>query len=268
MDEDWFRKRVVYTVPGMDEVEVLREIVYREVDGEGLPMDVYLPPRLRPDERRAGVVLIHGGPVPRMPGRSIKNLGVFLSYGELLAASGLVAVMFDHRFHAFADLAGSAANIAAAIAFAGQQAERFHLDADRLCLWAFSGGGSFLAPALRERPEHVRCLVAFYAALDLRPLAPRISDVPIEVLESYSPVACFTAEPFAGPPLLVARAGQDQPWLNATIDDFVRAALSANAPLDLLNHPSGRHGFDILDDHPRTHEILARTVEFVRTHTA
>jgi dienelactone hydrolase len=70
------------------------------------------------------------------------------------------------------------------------------------------------------------------------------------------------------PPLLIARAGRDHPFLNASLDRFVERALASNATLDLLTHPQGRHGFDILDDQPRTREILTRTLDFLKTHLA
>ncbi len=53
--------------------------------------------------------------------------------------------------------------------------------------------------------------------------------------------------------------------MNAGIDRFVEQALAANACLDVLNHPTGRHGFDILDDDARSREIIARAVEFLRS---
>jgi hypothetical protein len=46
----------------------------------------------------------------------------------------------------------------------------------------------------------------------------------------------------------------------------VQEALAANATLDFANHPQGRHGFDILDDDERSHEIIARAAAFVKTH--
>ncbi len=70
------------------------------------------------------------------------------------------------------------------------------------------------------------------------------------------------------PPMLVARAGLDSPSLNATIARFVDAALAGGAVLDLLNHPGGRHGFDILDDDERTKQIIRRTIAFLRDHLA
>ena len=47
-------------------------------------------------------------------------------------------------------------------------------------------------------------------------------------------------------------------------DRFVQEALARNAPIDVLNHPEGRHGFDILDDDDRSREVIARTLEFLR----
>ena len=64
--------------------------------------------------------------------------------------------------------------------------------------------------------------------------------------------------------LLVARTGLDHPWLNAGTDRFVQEALARGATLDLLNHPNGRHAFDILDDDARTKEILRRALDFLR----
>jgi len=67
-------------------------------------------------------------------------------------------------------------------------------------------------------------------------------------------------------PILIARAGLDNPVLNGGVDRFVQEALSKNASLDLCNHPTGHHGFDILDDNDRSREIIKRTIEFIRTH--
>jgi len=265
-DQDMFTKPIVYAVPGMDAVDVRRNVVYRRLeDGTELTLDVYSPPGLVEDERRPGVVLIHGGPVPVEAWPTVKDWGVFTSYGRLLAASGLIGVTFNHRYVKMQQIDESQANIEAAFAFVRGQANAFHLDADRLAAWAFSGGGSFLGPLLTAPPAWLRCLVSYYAILDLRPVKDRIpGGLGDEALQRFSPAACLPAQGYDGPPILIARAGKDQPWLNATVDDFVHRALAANAPLDLLNHPQGQHGFDILDDDARTREILARTLDFLK----
>ena len=105
--EEMVRMRVVLTVPGMDAVRSGGALVYKTVGDELLHMDVYAPPG--PQRQRPVVVLIHGGPVPRLGAR---KMGVFVSYGELLAALGFVAVAFDHRFLAPERLADAACDVA------------------------------------------------------------------------------------------------------------------------------------------------------------
>jgi hypothetical protein len=42
------------------------------------------------------------------------------------------------------------------------------------------------------------------------------------------------------PPLLVVRAGQDDPALNRTIDEFVSAAKQRDLAVELVHQPDGR----------------------------
>jgi len=251
--------RIVAIVPGMDAVRVRRDVVYKEAaEGTPLHMDVYSapdPPRARP-----GVILIHGGPLPRT---GAKNMGVFVSYGELLAASGFVAVTFDHRFLGPDRLADAGADVADLLAHVRKSASTLGVDPERLALWAFSGGGPFLAAPLRERPAWLRAVVAYYAVLDLQQPPPGPDTVGPDVRQAFSPVHALGADATGAPPILVARAGLDDPWLNQGIDRFVQAAVAKGATLDLLNHPGGRHGFDILDDDARSRGIIRRTLGFL-----
>jgi acetyl esterase/lipase len=259
--EQLIRMEIVHRVPGMDEVVVRRDLAYAAPGGEPLGMDVYQPPHPSPD-RRPAVVMVHGGPIPRL---GAKNMGVFTSYGRLLAASGLVAVTFDHRFLGPDRLLDAAGDVEAAVRYVRGAAGALGVDGDRLALWVFSGGGPFLSFALRGAPPYVRAAVAYYAALDIREKAPGSTAVITdETRRDLSPAYHIEAERGAVAPVLVARAGLDQPFLNATIDRFVQAALAANVSLDAMNHAKGRHGFDILDDDPRSREIIARTVEFLK----
>jgi acetyl esterase/lipase len=261
--EEIVRLRIVHPIPAGTPARIREGVLYR---GEGAPehlMDVYLPAGAATPP--PAVVFVHGGPVPRMGAR---RLGVFVSYGELLAALGLAAVTFDHGFTAPERLPDAAADAAAALAHVRGHASELGLDGERLALWAFSGGGPLLSLGLRGEVGSLRALVAFYAALDLQQRPPGAHDVlGDEQRRDLSPLHHLVRAPSI-PPMLVARAGLDTPALNATIDRFVAAALARNAPLDLLNHPAGRHGFDILDDDARSRDIIARAVDFVRRHLA
>ncbi len=258
--EEMVRMRVVLSVPGMDAVRRTRGLVYKTAQGEPLQMDVYAPPG--PPGRRPAVLLVHGGPVPKIGARS---MGVFVSYGELLSASGFVAVAFDHRFLAPQRLADAASDVSDLVARVRADAASLGADPDRLALWAFSGGGPLLAGPLRERPAWLRAVVAYYAVLDLRQPPPGVdSGIGDDLRRAFSPVCSLEPGSPPIPPILVARAGLDHPWLNAGLDRFAQAAAERGVSLDLLAHPEGRHGFDILDDDERSRQIIRRTLDFLR----
>lgn len=258
--EEMIRMRVVLEVPGMDAVSARRNLEYKTADGRPLQMDVCTPAGAR--QPRPSVILIHGGPIPRL---GAKNMGVFVSYGELLAASGFTAVTFDHRFLAPGRLGDAAQDVTDLVAHVRANADTLGVDADRLALWAFSGGGPLLAPPLRARPPWLRAVVAYYAVLDLQQPPSGVEDgLGPDVRRTFSAVDALGDSAIDAPPVLVARAGLDHEWLAGGIDRFVQAAVSKGAALDLLNHPDGRHGFDILDDDVRSRQIIRRTLAFLR----
>lgn len=194
-----------------------------------------------------------------------KNTGVFVSYGELLAASGLKAVTFGHRLTAPGALPDAAADVQDLVAHVRAQADALGIDADRLAVWVFSGGGPLLSPFLKDAPPYVRAIVSYYAIQDLEGLPPEaLPGLDADTRRRFSPLAQLAAST-STPPILVARAGRDDAVFNDTIDRFVQEALRRNVALEVMNHPSGRHAFDILDDDPRSREVIGRTIEFLKT---
>ena len=264
--KEFVNKRIVYPVPGMRSVRVKRNLVYKRAGGRELQMDVYSP---RSSHRRLPAVLfIHGGRVPPNLLTTPKDWAVYVSFGELVAASGFVSVTFNHRFYTWESLADSQADVEDAIKYVRANAATLGVDPERIILWAISAGGIFLSGPLRDRPSYVRAIVGYYVELDLRnarQAAPAtVSD---ETLRNFSPV--YYLEKAAGqnqnfPPMFIARAGLDDADLNRGLDQFVQLALKKNVSLELFNHPAGHHGFDIEDDNERSREILKRTIEFIK----
>jgi acetyl esterase/lipase len=214
-------------------------------------MDVY-----RPVTQAAGalpaVILVHGdGPSDWL--KDIKDWGQYVSWGEMLAASGFAVITFNHRStEGWTRVADAASDVEDLVALARARAGTWNIDPDRLAIWVASAGGFLGAHvALANRPA-VRCLVVYYGLM-----------VP-------PPAAGVDAERFAarigkvGPPTFVARAALDHPGLNETLDRFTEAALTSGLDVELHNHAAGRHGFDVLDAGPRSSEIIARTVEFLK----
>ena len=67
----------------------------------------------------------------------------------------------------------------------------------------------------------------------------------------------------AAPPLLLVRAGRDDPEINRAIDAFVAEALARNLPLELVNHPDGRHAFDTVDPTDASRRMIRRILGFL-----
>ncbi len=266
--------RVVLTVAGMEDAVVRANLPYRT--DPTLTADLYLPPGAGASAGAGGrhpcVVFVHGDGPPEVLADA-KDWGQYTSWGRLAAAHGMAGVTFNHRSTELRTrLAEAASDVDRLIGFVRSNAPDLEIDPDRVGLWVCSMGPPVaLHGILRSRPAFLRCIAVFYGVMDLRPLrAETPAEVTDETLAAFSPVTLLDG-PGDGPlpPMLLARAGlEERPWLDPTIDAFARAALAANVELDVLNHPDGRHGFDVLDDDERSRDIVARTIEFLGRHLA
>ena len=262
---DLVMKPVVYSLPGMDKVTVKSDLKYTTTGNPHLLMDVYTPPGLQKGARRPAVLFIHGSAGAEA---RAKDWGIYVTWGRLVAAGGLVGVTFTHRL-GFPKplLSEAAADVESAVNYLRANADALGVDRDRICLAAYSGGGPLLSAAVRERPAYVRCLVSFYAFLDVRQSESHRPHETAETLERFSPLAQLSGGADGLAPLFVARAGLDQiPTLNDSIDRFVREAVTKNAALTVYNHPRGVHGFDNQTPDARSREIVRAALDFMRTH--
>ena len=259
-------KPLVLSVPGMDKVKVQTNLKYTDTPDRNLLMDVYTPPGLGKSKKLPAVIFVHGGAGSE---NTAKDWGIYTSWGRLIGASGLAAVTFSHRLtpqrKSFDD---SANDLNAAINYVRTNADTLNIDKDRICLAAFSAGGVLLAPAMRDKPPYIRCLVNFYAYMDVQQAGNLfIANESKESLQKYSPINLLEKDAEKIAPLFIARAGRDQvPMLNDSIDRFIREALTRNVPLTVVNHPSGVHGFDNQDDDERSREIIRDAIAFMKMH--
>src|SRR2546430_17427286 len=147
---------------------VERDLVYRTDGGREFKLDVYQPPSGR---GASPVVFLVNGDAPEEIIATAKDWGVFRSYGEHLAARGIVGVPFNHRSSNRLAPIEVAGDVQAAIGFVRDRSRDFRIDADRIGVWVFSAGGPFgLAPLLLRRPEWPRCAAGFYPIRDPAPL--------------------------------------------------------------------------------------------------
>ncbi|HYE74974.1 MAG TPA: alpha/beta hydrolase [Blastocatellia bacterium] len=256
---------VVYRVPGMDKVKIEKNLKYTSVNNPHLLMDVYTPPNLAKGERRPAVLFIHGGAgAESRP----KDWGIYISWGKLIAASGLVGVTFTHRLGYPKPLLGeSESDVRAAIDYVRANADSLNVDKDRICLAAYSAGGPMLSMAMREKPDYVRCLVAFYAFLDVQQSDLHQQHEKAEMVKAFSPITYLDKDANKIAPMFIARAGLDEiPTMNDSIDRFISKAIASNANLTIANHPHGVHGFDNQNDDERSREIIRSAIGFMKEH--
>jgi acetyl esterase/lipase len=253
---------VVFELPGMQDVQVLSNLRYSSEEDPNLLMDVYAPPVRKNGERLPLMLMIHGGAGAQF---RAKDWGVFQSWGRLFAAAGMVAVTFTHRLAPPPNslLVEAAADVHHALQFARTHAAEWNADADRVCVAAWSAGGPLLTALMREKTRYLRGLLAFYALLDLQQYAVGADPSLLAFLKAFSPIAAMQEDGGSAVPLFIARAGLDQvPLLNDALDRFVAAALSSNAPVTLMNHPAGVHGFDNQTNDARSREIVQAAIAF------
>src|SRR5262249_55414421 len=255
---------VVYKVPGMDRVKVVQNLKYTNTDDPNVLMDIYLPPEATRDQKCPTVIFVHGGAKTEY---TPKDWGIYTSWGRLVAASGFVGVTFTHSLeYPGKSLERCAHDVRAAIDYVRANADKYNVDKDCICLIAYSAGGPMLSVAMNGEMPFVRCLVAFYAFMDIQQSNFRETET-AGTLKAFSPITHLQKEPDKIPPLFIGRAGRDEvPTMDDSIDRFVREALAKNIALTLMNHPQGIHSFDNQKDDDRSHEIIRSAIGFMRTH--
>jgi acetyl esterase/lipase len=247
---------VVLTIPDMQQVRVRKDVTYKTVQEDtprALQADIYYPPDFQPEERRAAVVFVHGNAQG-----SPKEWGQYLSWGRLVAMSGLIGVTFDHRASVdFSAESAGAADVDDLIAFVRAHAA-WGIDPDRLGIWACSAGvPRGVRAAMRGAPTYVRAIVLYYGWLDL-------GDDPAD--QESSAMTYVTAEAPRIAPVFIAKAQHDRPDINTSIDRFVAAAAERKLSVELMVHEQGQHGFDVRDDDDRSRAIIRRTLAFLQAH--
>lgn len=255
---------VVYKVPGMDKVKIVSNLKYTATDDPNIAMDIYSPPDLAKTDKLPAVIFIHGGAKPEW---TPKDWGVYTSWGKLIAASGLVGVTFTHRTeYPNKSLEKGAQDVLEAIKYIRTNADKYNVDKDRVCLIAYSAGGPMLSLAMRGEMPYIKCLVGFYAFMDIRQSNYNPTESP-EVLNAFSPITYLEKDPGKMPPMFIARAGRDEvPTMNDSIDRFISSALRKNVALTFMNHPNGIHGFDNQNDDARSREIIQSAIAFMKLH--
>jgi hypothetical protein len=229
---------IVYKVQGMDAVRVATI----PFDGE-LAFDLYYPPAYDFRKPLPLVLIVNGLPdsqVAEWMGYKTRDLHPYISSAQLLAASGMAAIVHDSN-------EWNAKAVLKLMDYVRENAGFLRINISRIGLWARSSNPSAAQRLLAEKQEELRgglkCAVFYYGGDPSPELTPP-----------------------KGFPILLVRAGKDEETNRDEVDPFRAAAASAGAALTVVEYPEGEHGFDIWQDTDRSREILVQTLEYLKEH--
>ena len=115
-------------------------IVYRTLTDQDLKLDIYYPQDYTPGKPLPAAILVHGDWPPHII-RHSNDLGVYVSWAQLIAASGVIAVNFNHRStERLTRIHDAASDVVQLLGFVRYNADALDIEGDNLCVWAFSAG--------------------------------------------------------------------------------------------------------------------------------
>jgi dienelactone hydrolase len=220
-----------YPPPAPGAVTVSNDVTYGAAADGPLMMDVHRPAKA-------------AGPLPALiffnqsVGEQRRAFTHYRRWAETAASQGVVAIVPDlHQVSAAADFATLLTHL-------GERAPEYGIDRDAIAVYGASGNAFAALPLLQDpKQTAVKALVVYYGMGEIKEWRLDL-------------------------PVLVVRAGLDRPALNTIIDTAVAQAAAQNAPVTLLNHPTGHHGFEGIDDGAVTHAVIEQTIAFVKTATS
>lgn len=228
------QQRFAYPSPDASQFSAMPNVQYGTVDGAALQMDVFRPTGAASNGAPA---LIFSFMAVGEQRAGFGN-GFYKWWAELAASRGVVGILPDLR------QATATQDVNALLAHLTQNAAKYGIHPERIAIYGASANASRVFPFVEDpKQTTIKAAVIYYGSAEIREFRRDL-------------------------PVLFVRAGLDRPALNRDIVALASLAVAQNAPLALLNHPSGYHGFEITNHDDATREVIDRTLEFVKRATA
>ena len=257
-------KRVVYQINSMDAVTIRRDVEYRVTDAGVQTMDLYYPVDSKREERIPPVVFVNGFTdlgFQKFAGCKLKEMESYISWGQLTAASELVAITYTTGND-------PANDIHELLNYLRQNAAILGIDGNRIGLWAASGNvPNALSVLMQEDRDYLKCAVLCYGIMLDPEDDTKLAEAARQWGFAYSFAGKSVADLSQNIPLFIERSGQDEmPRLNEIMDRFLSKAIACNLPITFVNHPTAPHSFDLMHDSETTREIIRQILRFMKFH--
>ena len=231
--------------PVAEASRVTRDVRFATADTSNLLMDVYRPSG---GTGAFPAVIFYTLYWPSEGASPRNSSDWFKGWARLAAANGIVAILPDLRAepgtgNAERPARPSGDDFQRLVSHLADHASEYGVDADRIAVFAESGA-TWAALSAVEDPGQtaIKAAVMYYGSANIDTFRSSL-------------------------PLLWVRAGLDSQRTNADITRVSSLAISQNAPVTLLNHPTGHHGFEGRDDNAITRDIIEQTLTFIKRAT-
>lgn len=238
---------VVLKLPGMDRVRTA-SVEY----SPGRSMDIYYPADFDFTRPVPAVVFVMGYSTAfttQWFGAKLKDLGQYVSWGQLVAASGMIGVAYETDY--------PDDDIDAVLSFLRSSGSTVGVDSSRLALFACSGNTltalGALAAKTADYRDSIRCGVIFY------PVISYFMNKGEEVMP-----APFKRELRSDLPIFMVTVGNDRPEWKEAASAFLAGVKGKGYPLEVADYEQGVHGFDTDQDTDASRAHISHALAFLR----
>jgi hypothetical protein len=215
--------------PPASDIIVASDVEYGTSGGTRLAMDIYKPATTR-GAKVPALVFFNRATGADRSGR------FYSAWARAAASNGVIGILPDLRD------GSEAGDFRVLLSFLERHAAGQGIES--IAVYAGSGNVSTAFPVVEDPTlTSIKAAVMYYGSASIERFRPDL-------------------------PVLYVRAGLDRPPVNESIAKLASVAIAQNAPLTLLNHAGGHHGFEGADDNDVTRQVIADTLDFVKRTTS
>ncbi|MFN8346686.1 MAG: tetratricopeptide repeat protein [Spirosomataceae bacterium] len=225
---------IVSDHPDMKKVVIKNDITYLS-DAKGtLKLDVYLPPQLKPNEKRPVVVFLNAiGDHPRE--RKLKSWATYTTWPQLVAAHGYIGISME------ADRERIQESLQGVFDFLAKESNDYHVNSDKIGVYAASANVSQSVQYLMKESAYkgIKAAVLYYGNA---PAGPFRKDLPVLFFVSEGDVRGDNYASIWG------------------------EVLKNKAPWTLVMGSDMPHAFDTFTSNEESRKIIKQTLSFWKDH--